>query len=294
MKTILVPTDFSKNADNACKFAIEIAKEYKAKIILMHTFETPIHYSDAALMTTQMDYAVIYNAALRDLKKYHSKISKDAGGLTIELVLQQGLASARIKEIALEKKADLIVMGTTGTGAIERILLGSNTSRVIRKAPCLVLAVPPKAKYTGFKKIVYTTDLQNDNLKHTKTIIPFAKKFNSELLILNINIHLISTNEADDLKKITKTIKEHVKYPKTSGYLCNDINVSNGISYFMKKQKADCLAMYTHHRSMFENIFKPSITAEVANHVSVPLLVIHENDYADELPEVKSKNNNKS
>jgi len=288
MKTILVPTDFSKNADNACKYAIEIAKETKAKIILMHAYETPVLYTEVP-MTMQMDYMVLVKSASIELKKYYDKISKSAKGVKIELVLQQGLASARIKEIALEKKADLIVVGTTGKGALEKMIMGSNAARIIRKAPCLVLAVPPKAKYDGLKKIVYATDLLNDNLDHTKTLIPFAKAFNSEILFLNVNTHLLSGNEEDDLKTITKRIKSHVRYPKTSGYVCNEGNVADGINLFLKKHKADCLAMYTHHRGIMGNIFNHSITKEVALHVSIPLLVIHENDFAGETQELKPR-----
>lgn len=282
MKTILIPTDFSKNADNACKYAIEIAKATKAKIILMHTFETPVLYSDIPLMTVQMDYAYMHNAAVKELKKYNEKISKLTTGLKIDLIVQQGLASSRIREIALEKKADMIVMGATGKGALERMMMGSNTSRLIRKAPCLLLAIPPKAKYNGFKKIVYSTDLLNENLDHIKSIIPFAKTFNSEILFLNINTHLLTGDEEDDLKKISKKIKEHVQYSKTSGYICNDVDVANGINFFLKKHKADCLVMYTHHRGIIENVFKPSITKKVAIHTSIPLLVTHEKDFMDE------------
>jgi|SRR6185436_3120072 len=287
MKTILVPTDFSKNADNACRYAIEIAKETKAKIILMHAYETPVLYSEVPLTNVQTDYRLLANSALLELKRYYDKIKKAAQGIKIELLIQQGLASARIKEIALEQKAGLIVMGTTGKGALEKMIVGSNAARIIRKAPCMVLAIPPKAKYDGMKKIVYATDLLNDNLEHIKTIIPFAKLFNSEILFLNINTQLLSGNEDDDLKKTTQKIKAHVKYPKTSGYVCNDANVTSGIHYFLKKHKADCLAMYTHHRNILQSIFNPSITKEVSFHSSVPLLVIHDKDFTEENQPVK-------
>jgi nucleotide-binding universal stress UspA family protein len=287
MKTILVPTDFSKNADNACRYAIEIARETKAKIILMHTFETPVLYTNVPLMTMQLDYTVLYNSALAELKKYHNKISKATRGIHIELILQQGLASARIVEIALEKKADLVVMGTTGKGAMERMMMGSNATRIIREAPCMVMAIPPRAKYEGLKKLVYATDLLNDNLEHTKTLIPFAKMFNSEILFLNINTQLLSANEDDNLKTTTKKIKAHIKYPKTSGFVCNDANITTGIHYFLKKHKADCLVMYTHHRNILQSIFKPSVTKEIAFQTSVPLLVIHDKDFMEENHPVK-------
>jgi hypothetical protein len=71
--------------------------------------------------------------------------------------------------------------------------------------------------------------------------------------------------------------------------VCNEGNVADGINFFLKKHKAGCLAMYTHHRGIMATIFNHSITKEVALHVTVPLLVIHENDFAGETQELKSR-----
>jgi nucleotide-binding universal stress UspA family protein len=282
MKTILVPTDFSANADNACKYAIEIARDTKARIILMHTFESPLLYSDIPMVEVQMDFATLRESALNKLREYHKKIGKVAQGIKIDFLIEHGLASARINEAALEKRVDLIVMGTTGTGAVERVLIGSNASRVIRNAPCMVLAIPPKAKYDGMKKIVYTTDMSFDNLSHARTIIPFAKIFNAEILFLNVNTSLFNDTRKEKLDKMTVRIKSHVRYPKISGYVCDSPNVANGIHFFIKKHKADCLAMYTHHKGVLDKIFRMSVTKSVAVNTTIPLLAIHECDFVEE------------
>ena len=290
MKTILVPTDFSRTADNACRFAIEIARETNAGIILMHTFETPVIYSEMPMVDVQLNYSNLRETSINKLKKYYQKISKVAKGVKIEFLVQQGLASARINETALEKKASLIVMGTTGTGAVERVFIGSNALRVTRNAPCMVLAVPPKATYDGLKKIVYATDMSFSNLSHARTIIPIAKTFNAEILFLNVNTNLIEDTTKEALEKMTAQIKSHISYPKISGYVCDSPNVANGISFFLKKHKADCLAMYTHHKSILDKIFRMSVTTSVAIHATIPLLIIHESDFIEEqAPEIDSK-----
>jgi nucleotide-binding universal stress UspA family protein len=200
------------------------------------------------------------------------------GGKDVEMILQQGLASARIIEIATEKKSELIVMGVTGTDAGDRILMGSNASRVIKEAPCMVLLVPHKAKLDGLKKIVYATDFSIDNLKHAKEIIPVSKKFGSEILFLHVEPTNVAPNEAA-MKRVTEQIKKLIPYPKKSGYVCSDDSVTNGIDYFLKHHKADCLAVYKRHRNILQEIYHPSITRKVSLHASVPLLVIHEKDF---------------
>jgi nucleotide-binding universal stress UspA family protein len=282
MKTILVPTDFSPTADNAVRFALEFARETNAGIILMHCYETPVLYSSMPMLEIQADYTFMQEAALDKLKKYYHKISKLAKGIRVDLLLQQGLASSRVIETALEKKANLIVMGTTGTGAVERVLIGSNTTRVIRNAPCMVLAIPPKAKYDGMKKIVYATDMSPANLSHARSIIPIAKIFNSEILFLNVNTNLFKEIDEESLKRMTVRIKSHIRYPKLSGFVCESPNVENGINLFLKKHKADCLALYTHHKSLLDNLFRISVTRTMSVHASVPLLVMHESDFVEE------------
>ena len=281
MKTILVPTDFSQNAENACRFAIEIAHETKARIILMHTFESPLLYSEMPLVQMQMDIDSLRQNALNKLTKYYKKISKFTKGVKVEFLIQQGLASARINEAALEKKADLVVMGTTGTGAMERVLIGSNALRVIRNAPCMVLAVPPKAKYNGMKKIVYATDMSVNNLSHARTIVPLAKLFNAEILFLNVNTNLFTEIGKENLVKMTAKIESFIRYPKISGYVCESPNIETGIHFFLKKHKADCLAMYTYHHSLLDKIFRRSVTKSLSVHASIPLLAIHESDFAE-------------
>jgi len=278
MKIILCPTDFSSNATHAIAYASEMALKTNASLILLHTFETPILYSDVAFVTVQYDYKVLHDAAAKKLKKFKEKffVNKYAK-LKVELILQQGLASARAMETASEKKVDMIVMGTTGTGAGERFLIGSNAVRVVKNAPCPVLLIPPRVKFNGLKKLVYATDLSDDNLSKASELIPFAKAFNSELLFLYIDTTTLSKDEID-VKKITDLVRKKVKYPKQSGYVCTDVSIQNGVSHFLKKFKADALVMYTRHRNLFKGLYKPSIAKSVSYNTKVPLLVVHEND----------------
>lgn len=279
MKTILCPVDFSANATNAVRYAVKLNEKLKAKIILLHTYETPVLYTDVAPFTMQMDYAALHDNAAKDLKAFHKKVFGADQVDNVEMVLQQGLPSSRIKDIALEKKVDMIIMGATGTGAAERLLVGSNALRVAKEAPCMVMLIPQKAKFDGLEKLVYATDLSSDNLMQVKEIFPLAKKFNSELLFLYIDQSTVR-DDAEILKTVTAKIKKHVPYAKKSGFVCSDASVSDGVEYFLKKQKADCLVMYHRHRNLFQAMYSTSISKKLSLHVSLPVIFIHQDDFA--------------
>lgn len=278
MKTILFPTDLSKNSENAFRFAVEIAREEKSRILLMHAYETPIIYTDAAIPAAIVDYELYRDTALKQLKKFHAQFAGEISDIKVELILQQGLPSARTIEVAIEKKADLIVLASTSTNQAERFLIGSNTARIIRDAPAKVLVVPPKAKFNGFNKIVFATDLTDDNLTASLEVASFAKSFSSELIYLNVdNKNLV--HDDMDLAKVTDRIRQFVKYPKMKGYVCTDLNIADGITYFLKNHKADCLAMATHHRRFLAAVINPSITKRVSFKTNIPLLVVHTPDH---------------
>jgi len=277
MKTILCPVDFSLNSLSAAKYAAGMYKKLNARLVLLYAYETPVLYSDPAFLPVQYDAKYMHDEAAKKLKAFHKKIFGN-GGHDVEMVLQQGLASSRICEIAIEKKAELIVMGVTGHGAGDRFIMGSNASRVIKDAPCMVLLVPHKAKFEGLEKIVYTTDLTPDNIAHAREILPVAKKFDSEILFLHVEKATTAASK-DKLAEVTAQVKKQIPYAKKSGYVYTDKSVSNGIDYFLKHHKADCLAVFKRHRNILQEIYSPSVSKKVSLHASVPLLVIHEKDF---------------
>lgn len=281
MTKILVPVDYSKGADNALNFAIEIARKTNAGIMLMHVFDTPVLYPEVPLSAVEMDFSMIYNAALKQLKEYHEKISVAAPEIRFELVLQHGLASSRIIETALEKKVDLVVMCSSGKGAMERLIMGSNTLRVIKKAPCLVLVIPPVAKFEGFSSIVYATDLETDNLKHIKRVLPLANMFDSEILFLNVDATYTTKATEEIIHEAEQRIRKYFPYSNMSVHLSKEISVAKGISQFMKKTKSHCLAVYTRRKNILDSILEPHIAEDLAIHASAPLLVIHKKDHTE-------------
>lgn len=274
MKTILCPTDFSKSSENAVKYAVEIARLFKSRIILMHAYETPVIYTDVTVSSVQIDFEMLRESALKQLKKFYAKLLESVKDVQFELVLQQGLPSARTVEIAIEKKVDMVIMASTASNQVQRFLIGSNASRVVRDAPCKVMIIPPKAKFSGMKKIVFSTDLSEENLLAANQIVDFAHMFRSEVIFLNVDNRNLIHDEAD-LSRMTHRIKQFVQYPKMKGFVCTDLNIADGITFFLKTEKADCLAMATHHRKFLQAIANPSVTKRVSYKTDIPLLITH-------------------
>jgi nucleotide-binding universal stress UspA family protein len=277
MKTLLCPVDFSAASASAARYAAALAKKFNARLILLHVYETPVLYTDPAFLPAPFDSAMLHESAVRKLRNFDQRVFGKTKTVRRELSVLQGLPSSRICELALERKADLIVMGVTGTGAGMRVLVGSNASRVIRNAPCKVMLIPGKARFQKMKKIVFTTDLSADNLAHARQLRPLAKAFNSEIIFLLVDQGGVAYDQ-QELEKAKARIRKAIGYPRITGFVSTNYSVAKGVDYFIRNKKADCLAIYTRHRSVLQEMFSPSLTRRLSLHTSVPLLVLHEHD----------------
>lgn len=138
---IVVPTDFSDCAREAWEMAKRVSAAAGGELIVCHVFPEPLRYGqgvyagDPANNVHQSARGWV-KAALDDLVE-----EARAKGLEARACLRHGVAYPEIVALALDERADLIVIGTHGRGGMSRILLGSVADRVVRLAPCPVLTV---------------------------------------------------------------------------------------------------------------------------------------------------------
>ena len=139
LKRILVPTDFSDSARHALTYGISFAKEFEAELLLLHVVETiPVGYaSDLFPVPMAEVFQEMSGYAKAELAKL-AAVAREKQVSVREMVVQ-GKPSAEIVRVAREETVDIIVLGTHGTGILDKALFGSTTERVVRKAPCPVL-----------------------------------------------------------------------------------------------------------------------------------------------------------
>ena len=145
-KKILVPTDFSKFSDNALKQAYDIAKQFKAKIYLLHVIEV--------VQTCSIDYC-LDDQTLRALdekslafseKMMQKQINKVSKSKDVEVVsdVKKGTPYEEILKEQQSKKVDLIVIASHGKTGLLSHLIGSVAEKVARGAKCPVMLVRNK------------------------------------------------------------------------------------------------------------------------------------------------------
>lgn len=275
MKTILVPTDFSENAENALYYAIDIANRINAKIILLNAYQ-----SNNSNPYIPLDYVVEENKQVainsdKQLKEESLKI-KQVGGVDYECISIEDSPVEAMINIIKEKNIDLVVMGTKGESNFLNTVFGSNTANIIEKASCPVIAVPEEAIFNEIKKITYATSYNQSDIYVLEKIVDIAKLFNAQVNVLHISD---TTNTQDEEKKAMKKfmdeVNQNILYNNMSFQLLEGEDVEDALEKYLDDNSTSMLVMSTHHRSFFDKIFGKSITKHMAYHTNVPLMAFH-------------------
>jgi len=138
---ILVPVDFSPHSDAAVATAIDLARRYHAALGLIHVYQPPsIVPPEGPPGMSDADLADLLGQIERRLEQT-ARGAKEAGVTSVDTALAHGVPFAEIVRHARAGGYDLVVMGTHGRTGIKHALLGSVAEKVVRKAPCAVLAV---------------------------------------------------------------------------------------------------------------------------------------------------------
>ena len=142
---ILIPVDVGNFSRRPFDLAVQLAKLNGAELIMLAVVEDTFPYPDIFSFHSPNEdyYRSIRSRALSTLQEV---VEEAPSGLKIEIMVSRGRPARVIVDVAAEEKVDLIVMNTHGTRGLEHAILGSVTDKVLRMAPCPVLAIPMRRK----------------------------------------------------------------------------------------------------------------------------------------------------
>jgi universal stress protein A len=143
IRTILHPTDFSERSEHAFHVACSLARDYDARLIVLHVLESTVVYGELS-----MPY-IAPAGQEESARKQLEQLEVANVSVNLEHQLCEGIPAEEILKVAEASHADMIVMGTHGRRGLGRILMGSVAEEVLRKATCPVLIVKlPKLQTT--------------------------------------------------------------------------------------------------------------------------------------------------
>lgn len=271
MRTILTASDFSKNGNNTVEYAACLAEAFNSRLIICHVNET---FTQNIRISESATNAELISEMKSNLETLKQKTIYKHPGLNVEAIVLTGSTSHEtLKNYSAENQVDLIVIGSTGTNLIERKLMGSTSSRLILASEIPLLCIPEHVNYSPIRRIAFSTDLKEDNISASLSIITFAKHFNAEISFIFID-KKDEVHTEEQINELTRKIREKVHYPKISGYIVRYTNLNKGINAFHKEHNIDLLVMLKHPDEDSHTALSKSNTVYVSEHTHLPLLVL--------------------
>jgi len=272
MKKILVPTDFSPQAENALKVAVQMAQRFDSEIFLLHMLELPTGNIDpvSGSNTNELPEALFFLKLAK--KRFKELLSQDyLKGVKVHETVEFHQAFEGIMEISQKHSCDIIIMGSNGSTGLKEIFIGSNAEKVVRNSTIPVMIIKNDRPDFEVNNLVFATDCKLEN-KHT---LGKVKKFAEKI---DANLHLVYINTANNFvieEKAQKYLEDFVKGADLKNYtlnIYNDVTVEEGILNFATSINAELISISTHGRKGLDHFFNGSISEDLVNHANMPIV----------------------
>lgn len=270
MKKILVPTDFSDQAEKALEVAAQLAKQHSSEIYLLNVLDLPLHEIDPLKGYSNLPEAVFFMKLAH--KKFEGLVNKDyLEGIKVHETVEFHDIYKAINTVCEKHNIDLIIMGSHGASGFKELLIGSNTEKVVRTSDIPVLVI--KKRHTDFKvdHFVFASDFKEESKVPFLKALKFAKLFNAEmhlLMVVTAN-KFVTTAEA---KARIQGFLDAVTHNFCSIHIYNDETIEKGIMNFSQSVNADLIGMSTHGRQGLSHFFNGSISEDLVNHAKRPVI----------------------
>jgi len=273
MKIILVPTDFSEQSKNALHLASQLAKKLSAEVRLLHVIEQPSGTYFTAVsegLNDQLDNAFLLSL-MEKLKMQMEATVQEHPDIKMDYRIKIGHFYRSLVSYMQGNKIDLIVMGTKGISGLDEILVGSNAEKVVRHVKVPILAIKDRVDLEDIKDIVFGSSLTNRTEKVASELKTIQKMFNAHLHLVDVNTPNNFFRQAEAEASLQDFIDTYeIKDCDFATY--SDVTEEEGILRYAEKIDAHLIAMATHGRTGMMHLLSGSLTEDVINHASRPVL----------------------
>ncbi len=265
INNILWGTDFSKESRACLPYMRDFSEKLKTRNYALHVLPK---FSDWVYETAFLKDNELLKTVEKTKQKSLAKIKKysNNANISFESDVLEGIASEEMINYSEKKNIDIIFVGRRGVSEIERILIGSTTSRLIRNSRIPILVIPKSRRYVKIKEILSPIDFSESSLLELKYSILLAKKLGAKLYVIHVSEffnYKVPVLKRDKLiNKINKkiaTIAEESKY-EIEKIIYEIGEPAQKIIEVAKKNKVDLIPMAIHQRKGIEKFFLGSIS----------------------------------
>ena len=276
MKSILLPTDFSKNSVNAINYAMALFKDVSCEFYLLNVQKASSFISDDMMVmaSSATIYQTIIDVSKKSIanliKKLETKYKNDKH--TFHSVVDYDNFIDSINQLTLNKQIDLIVMGTKGATGLEKVVFGSNTVHVMQRCVAPVLAIPDGCLFTNLNRVAFTTNyLTLHNIEELRPLKELVTLYDSKLNILHFDDIEGVSDQRKENKKFLKTYFSDVTYENIDSF---STDLYKTLEEYVHANDIKLIAMMRKKHTFLERLFNRHPEETLAFNIDIPFLVM--------------------
>lgn len=273
---IAIPSDFSKPAAQAARFALDLFREVDCVFFLVHTY-TPSFFRAEYLLHSpgQIGLGDFYKQRVLDLlERQQTELERYANPARHRFRTHAAFNTldAELNEMAEKEHLDLIAMGTQGATGAKEILLGTHAVMVAHKSRIPVLIIPQDARAADVKQVLFPTDYGADYDRLPWTVLKTLLKHSGA------HLHVLHTYDEADLAEERVQGKEQLQ-ALIAGQSCTwhelpETGLVPAINNFARQTPLQLLVLVRNPHSFLENLLVTPVIDQIGFHTRIPLLVL--------------------
>lgn len=266
MAHILLPTDLSEHALNACAYALDTFGTKGHRYTLVHAYMDPVPgYVEVMDITS-----TVHAASVEGLAAFAERFRQLPGAkeALVDTQVVYGSVASGLTYLAEETGADLIVMGTQGSGATS--LFGTNAGAVAKASRIPVLIVPSGTSAAGIERILFADDHVRVEPLAMSTLVELATKHAAEVLVA----HVLRRNDEEPDPHVIADYERTLNDVRHRFLDIQGSDVAEALSELAERERVQLVAVLHRHVGILESLFHGSVAKRLAMHSRIPLLVL--------------------
>jgi nucleotide-binding universal stress UspA family protein len=270
MKKIIYATDFSENSVAALKYAYHLGKLLNTDVIVLHVFDP----DDLSQAHSAEERKQVLDHHTSRLRKFCSlNLNQNFEDLNLSLAVIKGEKISR--EILLYiKDIDvlMVILGACGAGTVREFFLGSTTKNMISASPVPLMAIPGNFEFGGIKRVIYTTDFEEEDIYHLCELIRILAPIEFKVTIVHVTTQ--QEGDANDLMEWFKELLfEKTSFPDFEFHILYSEDVLNSINECVEDLSADLLVMMERKSKLaVQSVLHRDLVKRMQSCTRVPLL----------------------
>jgi nucleotide-binding universal stress UspA family protein len=276
MKTILVLTDFSINADYVAQYALRLAQNIGANILLCNIYQAPADEETTDKLTWPI--RACEENSINDLgaqvAKLKTLLDREVSGNGFKPEIEQysgeGLLSDVITELAATHDILMAVISMHSAKSISGFFATDHAWDIIDHADFPVMVIPYQARFKPFRLLAFASAMNDTDMKVLESLTGLAQYSNAQILITNVNS---GKEEGNLVKNFFDQISSKIQYPRIIYHEIAGPDVTDSLKQLSTHFDIDLLVMVHQRHSFFQELLSGSVTRKMADHPGKPLLV---------------------